>query len=411
MISNIKDHLLMNSIEDLLLINSLDAAALMEHYRLFFMGLLPFVFMVALIFEYFAQIDPEGLLKRAVISVLLLSCVGTFYHKSINASIAAADEIFKSEKARNPTLREAFTRAVLPSEVVEKAGKGGYFSAVVDFVKFHLITSKINVVLKAVITLIVVICFIILKVVYSLVYWLGFALFAIPCLIYLLPGMSKVLKGALISYLWCLTLPHVLVVVMSMLTRLIGHSHTSGRIIGDSVLGTALIFVMALMVAFVPVITSFILTGGGVSHAGGVIAAMGANFAMNMPKQAFNRASRYLLVNAGGPMGLARKLFKSERSKEKNHVSTTPKGGKNHVSKTNQGKNHEQKKSIQAKTTLKPRKKPQLQRSGGGLSKPSPGHGGNQKAPGHHRRRRHHPANIRPDRGTRTNRARRRRRV
>ena len=134
--------------------------------------------------------------------------------------------------------------------------------------------------------------------------------------------MGKVLRGALTSWLWCLALPHVLVVVLTVLCDRIGHGYAAGEVIGGSIAGTALLFVMALMIAFVPLITTFILTGGGVSHAGGVVATMGANLVMNMPKLALTKAARHFFPKNHRPGGNPR------RRRHKDILSDRPQGPK-----------------------------------------------------------------------------------
>ena len=49
---------------DLLLIESLDIQYLMDEYRLFLLGLLPGMFVLAVIAEYFSDMDPVALVKE-----------------------------------------------------------------------------------------------------------------------------------------------------------------------------------------------------------------------------------------------------------------------------------------------------------------------------------------------------------
>ena len=87
---------------------------------------------------------------------------------------------------------------------------------------------------------------------------------------------GKCPQRGVLSYLWCLILPHVLVFIISMIGSEINKGYISGQIIGGSMIGTALLFVLTLFIAFTPLITAMILNGSGVSQAGGIIATIGA---------------------------------------------------------------------------------------------------------------------------------------
>ena len=326
-------------IGDFLLIDSIDIGDLTDRYRLFFAGLLPGVFMAALIAEHFTGMDPAGLLKRAILSVLLLSSVGTFYHQGVRASMDAADGMLRSEMAGNPLLGDMLSGNIrssvaAPSAAGKKFFAEGYLKGTMDFLRYHLFKRPVNDLFTTTVAFVTGVCLVVLKIVYSLVYWLGLALFGLPCLIHLFPGMGKVLRGALTSWLWCLALPHVLVVVLTVLCDRIGHGYAAGEVIGGSIAGTALLFVMALMIAFVPLITTFILTGGGVSHAGGVVATMGANLVMNMPKLALTKAARHFFPKITGRAGIpvagaTRTSYRTGR-KGRKHFNQISKGGKYH---------------------------------------------------------------------------------
>ena len=88
----------------------------------------------------------------------------------------------------------------------------------------------------------------------------------------------------------------------------INKGYISGQIIGGSMIGTALLFVLTLFIAFTPLITAMILNGSGVSQAGGIIATIGANYVMNLPKNTVNNAA---IALGGGSLGPKMKLSRS----------------------------------------------------------------------------------------------------
>ena len=70
-------------------------------------------------------------------------------------------------------------------------------------------------------------------------------------------------------------------------------------------LGTSLLFIMTIFIAFTPLIGTMILSGSGASSAGGIIASMGANYVMNLPKNGIRSA---VSVLSGGPLSPRMKL-------------------------------------------------------------------------------------------------------
>jgi hypothetical protein len=317
---------------DLLLVQSFSLSSLIEEYRLFFLGLLPSVFMLAVIVEYFDRLEPFTLIKRAFISILILTTVTSVYESSISSSMDTADEVLSKQKSQNILLMEFFD-GVKQRNFLKK-DKGEEFikdekslSGALSFLKHHLFDSFVNDSFTITIYFITKLCFLILKVVYSLVYYLGYGLIGIPCLIYLFPSMGNVLRGAILSYLWCLVIPHILVFIISMIGTEINKGYISGQVIGGSMMGTALLFILTLFIAFTPLIGAMILNGSGISQAGGIIASVGANHIMNLPRKTFNNAA---LVMSGGSLGPKTKIAGSAIGKS----YKVARGAKNVVKKS-----------------------------------------------------------------------------
>ncbi|GEM_PF-1870909 len=306
----------MNSImKDLLLVQSFDLANLIEEYRFFFVGLLPSVFILAVVIEYLDRLEPFTLVKRAFISVLILTSITMFYQKSIDASMETADEVLRGQKTSNILLMDMFDGIKQWDKMYKDLKAKEFYKdknvlwGTLSFLKYHLFDSFVNDGFTVTIFFITKLCFLILKVVYSLVYYLGYGLIGIPCLIYLFPSMGNVLRGAILSFLWCLIIPHILVFIISMIGTEINKGYISGQIIGGSMIGTALLFILTLFIAFTPLIGAMILNGSGISQAGGIIASIGANYVMNLPKNSVNNAAMLMTGGTFGPKATLAKNF------------------------------------------------------------------------------------------------------
>lgn len=290
-------------IKDLLLIENLGIGELIETYREFFLAMIPGFFVIAAIVEYFDRLEPLSLMRRVLIAILILTSITHIYEKSIMASIDAANTIVESQKFKNVLLMDFFDYSFYtPSDpsISDFSKDEGALSGALSFLKYHLFSKRINDLFTLGIYFFNSFCFIILKIVYSLVYYLGYALIGIPCLIYIFPTMGNVLRGAILSYLWCLAMPHVLAIIISIIGVVINNGYQSGNIIGSSLWGTALLCAFSLCVVFSTLITVMILNGSGVAQAGGILAAMGANIAVSIPKHSVNSLAA---VVTGGPLG------------------------------------------------------------------------------------------------------------
>lgn len=300
-----------SSIYDLLMITSFDLDKLIEEYRLFFLALLPGMFILACLAEYFDRMNAFELVKRAFISVLILTSVTSFYKVSIKYSIDAANEKFNQQKQANILLMDMFEAGKYLDKIA-KQDNGKFFknSSMIDgglkFLKYHFFSSFVNDGFTISVYFISQLCFILLKVVYSLVYYLGYGLIGIPCMVYLFPSMGNVLRGGILSFLWCLVVPHVLVFILSMIGSEINTGYQAGQVIGGSASGTVLLFILTLFIAFTPFITMMLINGSGIAQAGGIIALLGGNFIRSLPSKAINTGATIATGGALGPkMALA----------------------------------------------------------------------------------------------------------
>ncbi len=325
-----------NTILDLLLIQSYDIDWLIEDYRLFFLSLIPSMFVFVCLVEYFDRLNWLGACRRALISILILCSVTFFYKATIYASIDAADSKLQSIKQSNILLMDMLDGGkYLDSQSPDKSifyKDDSIVSGTFKFLKYHLFDSFINDGFTVGVFFIAKLCYFLIKAVYSLVYYLGLGLIGIPCLLYMFPTMGNVLRGSILSFIWCLVVPHILVFIISLLGAEINRGYVTGQVIGGSVAGTVLLFIMALFIAFTPLIAMMMVNGSGMAHAGGIIASIGANYAMNLPKNITDTASKVLI---GAPLGPKAQLAKAGAKGTFELAKNTINGGKKKLLKNN----------------------------------------------------------------------------
>ncbi len=352
-----------NTIYDLLMITSFNLDSLIEEYRQFFMSLLPGMFIFACLIEYFDRMNVFQLVKRGVIAVLILTSISSFYKTSIEYSIDAANTKFSEQKFKNILLMDMFEASKYFDKIDDTRKtnffKGnGYLSGGLKFLKYHFFDSFVNDGFTIGVYFFSQLCFLLIKVIYSLVYYLGYGLIGIPILIYLFPTMGNVLRGSIISYLWCLIVPHVLVFVLSMIGSEINRGYESAQIIGGSISGTALLFLLTLFIAFTPFISMMLINGSGVAQAGGLISLVGGNFIRSLPMSGVNSGASFMTGGGLGPKGKVALGFLSAGS---TMASGSMKGAKGVMSgfkrpnnsKLQQGKNKMSDQHLDANTISK----------------------------------------------------------
>src|SRR5690606_34830286 len=179
------------------------------------------------------------------------------------------------------------------------------FNNIFGYIKYHLFDRYVNDAFMLWVYFASMLCFWVLKGVYSLAYYLGYGLMGIPCLIYLFPTMSNVMRGGIITYLWCIVVPHVVVFVLIMLGEEIEQGYTNGQVIGGSIEGTIILSFLALMLVGSLLISMMILNGSGVGQAFGVFSGMAVNSIMNLPVTGLSAAATFA---SGGTLGPKLKL-------------------------------------------------------------------------------------------------------
>lgn len=297
-----------NTIYDLLMITSFNLDTLIEEYRQFFMSLLPGMFIFACLIEYFDRMNVFQLVKRGLIAVLLLTSISSFYKTSIEYSIEAANTKFSEQKFKNILLMDMFEASKYFDNIEDTRKSSffkdnGYLKGGLKFLKYHFFDSFVNDGFTIGVYFFSQLCFLLIKVIYSLVYYLGYGLIGIPVLIYLFPTMGNVLRGSILSFIWCLIVPHVLVFVLSMIGSEINKGYESGQIIGGSLSGTVLLSLLTLFIAFTPFISMMLINGSGVAQAGGLISLVGGNFLRSLPMSGINSGASFVTGGGLGPKG------------------------------------------------------------------------------------------------------------
>ncbi|MGB0454606.1 MAG: hypothetical protein ACPGJV_12935 [Bacteriovoracaceae bacterium] len=264
-----------------ILIESDSIRELIKESLVYFENSLPAFFLMAICIHMILSKPSSEFLTKGFLAILALIVIENSYFEAIDASIDLANERLKSKANDNLILKgmilennltnRNFTGYSLEGSKTTFKNLISNPSSILKFIKYNLLSFPVNEILSIVLHLVTQLCFIANKAVFSIMYYLGYGLFGIPCILFLFPGMEGSLKGAILNFVTCLVAPHILVFLIVLITDEMKLNVTTGKIIGGSVEGTALLIVLTVLIAIVPVLSYKLVTGSGISYVSSLV--------------------------------------------------------------------------------------------------------------------------------------------
>ncbi len=214
------------------------------------------LFIVAILIEFFGQLDFGGVLKRLLIVMLVLSTFYGLHSKAVNLSLDVASKTLRKVSPKN-----LFVKKWYEGKIKTKEKKGwGYLES--------LAIPNLNDLLATAFFLLAKVFTWLLKLIFSSVYHLTYVFSGITALLYFFGWTNRSLIGSVQSSLWCIILPFVVVAILA----LVGNSINSRAINGDLAIAdieTILwLFGVTLILLLSPIITWSMVKGDGIAGAG-----------------------------------------------------------------------------------------------------------------------------------------------
>ncbi len=218
-------------------------------------------FIIALCWEYFNEFKFGEVIKKLI---LVLAFMGVFYpiHKEgVELSLQSSGELLKEISPNNLFLKKWTDIKVRTKE--DKMSNATGWGTIERF-----IVPNLNDLIGTFFFLLSKLLIWILKLIYSTVYHLTYVFAPLSAILYFFPIANASLRGTLISSLWCMILPFVLVAILAIVGNSFQSNAMNGEIVISSMDQILWLFGITLLIAATPVFTLGLLKGSGMAMAG-----------------------------------------------------------------------------------------------------------------------------------------------
>lgn len=222
-------------------------------------------FYVGMIIEYFTNFDFQGVAKRAFIAFLAIKLLMPIHIQMVDQSLSVSSTLLSKYSSGNK-----FLTAYQNASVVTDSSKGIWdrLKGIVAIVTDDSIVVSIFLFSYG--------AFFLLTQLYGLIYHLTLSFIGLCAVLSIFPITSKSLKGAVYSSLWCVVMPFVVMIVLS----LVGDSdaflkdYTGGIV--QNIESLIQLLVMMILLLMTPFLTSKIMNGTGLNSVADNIGQMAA---------------------------------------------------------------------------------------------------------------------------------------
>lgn len=220
------------------------------------------VFTIALILEYFGDLNFGLVVKKLVVIAVFMGAFYQFHTKAVELSLESASYTLKKVSPRN-----LFVKKWFEIKVRTKQDKGWNFIE-----KFAV--PNLNDLLATAFFLLAKVFIWLLKLIYSTVYHLTYVFSGITAILYFLGWTKDALKGTIQASLWCMILPFVIVAILSFVGNSFDHSAIRGELVGSQMDTIIWLFGVTLLLLISPLIAQGMIKGDGVHSAGSKVGSM-----------------------------------------------------------------------------------------------------------------------------------------
>lgn len=214
------------------------------------------VFTIALILEYFGEMDFGGVIKKLL---LITVFIGAFYQFHTTATELALDNAAYTLKKVSP--RNLFVKKWYHTKVRTTEKRDWNFIQ-------SIVVPNLNDLLATAFFLLAKVFIWLLKLIYSSVYHLTYVFSGVTAILYFLGWTKDALKGTVQASLWCMIMPFVIVAILALVGNSIDESALGSELIVTKVDTIIWLFGVTLLLLISPLISYGMIKGDGIHSFG-----------------------------------------------------------------------------------------------------------------------------------------------
>jgi hypothetical protein len=216
------------------------------------------IFIGAISWEFLTGMKFLEVVKNLVLALAFMGCFYGFHTKAVDLSFQASEELLREVSPRNIFLKKWNEVKVKPTE----KAKGNFID--------KMVIPNLNDLLGTALFLMSKVCILILKLIYTTVYYFTFIFAPITAVLSFLPISKHSMAGTITSSLWCILLPFVLVVFLALVGNAVQMPAENGQLAVSSMDQLIWIFGITLLMLLAPSFTYSLIKGSVASTADAV---------------------------------------------------------------------------------------------------------------------------------------------
>jgi hypothetical protein len=251
-----------NILEEMLLIHEPSVLKLYKEMMEYSGYFIAPVFTIALLIEYFGEMDFGGVVRKLLIITLFMGSFYQFHTSAVKLSLETASQTLNKVSPKNLFVKKWFHVKVRTQEQKQW-----------NFLESFAIPN-INDLVATSFFLLASVFIWLLKLIYSSVYHLTYIFSGITAILYFLGWTKDAIKGTFQASLWCMFLPFVIVAILAFVGNSIEETASTGGLVVAKIDTIIWLFGVTLLLLISPLITFGMIKGDGIHSFGSKMGSM-----------------------------------------------------------------------------------------------------------------------------------------
>ncbi|HLT22582.1 MAG TPA: hypothetical protein VKZ84_04030 [Bacteriovoracaceae bacterium] len=220
------------------------------------------VFTIALILEYFGELDFGGVVKKLLLITVFIGAFHQFHTKATNLALVNGSYTLKKVSPSNLFVKKWYHTKVKTTEKRDW-----------NFIQ-SLVVPNLNDLLGTAFFLLAKVFIWLLKLIYSSVYHLTYVFSGVTAILYFLGWTKDALKGTVQASLWCMVMPFVIVAILALVGNSIDESALGSDLLVTKIDTIIWLFGVTLLLLISPLISYGLIKGDGIHSFGSKMGTM-----------------------------------------------------------------------------------------------------------------------------------------